>query len=747
MKKFILIFIISLLTSKVCGQSFGPFCNSDELLQKFLQLHPNYLDTISNFPSLNAQYKGSVAAEEDFTIFIPVVFHIVYNNNFPAINITDAQIATQMFALNYAFSNSNSHALGVNTKIQFCLAKRDPNGNTSTGITRFSAGQNDYVIRSTNSDESTIRSIDYWPSNKYLNIWVCDLKEEVFDLMTQTNVIGDLKGRSTFPFTLGHNDGILLNYKYCGNNYGTANITNFNHGKILVHEAGHWLGLFHTFQDSYPMPPGACGNCTGGSSAGDQMPDTPPQRGESLLKDPYWLTAVDLTKRYTCDLNCTSASPLISAENYMDYNYTQYMNYFSQNQKERMRFNLITYRNHFYYYSKNNPSILPIECNESFTYQGENGNGVTGSCEHKKYPDEWFRMNGSENPLIELCEGVDPIVNRFNPTTGTCLKHVCHYVRKDCGSSDNFACTGFCSTSILGRCTWACDQVGACTCCDYRQSYFFSIYYNCDENFNCANEILSGNWITYKCYGENVPQNFNVASILGFNMASQSRYKIKFAMHDENGVWRQGVKLLRYIPANVNISNNLANPNNILMNVKAVNDINISSSVGPDISFVAGNQISLLPGTIIAGVNSFNIDNVTCSSSQFRLVNNVSPTKQDSIENMLSGSPTNSQNTLDEMNGYNILVNEMKAKELALRKTEANFIIVESPSADGLFSIETRADGVGVMSVYDCNGKLIVVSNKDSKSIVLDLSQFENGIYLLKLDTGENQYSRKLIKG
>lgn len=71
-------------------------------------------------------------------------------------------------------------------------------------------------------------------------------------------------GFGTFPFSYQSDpasDGVLLRY----DTVPGGSLSVFNTGKILVHEIGHWVGLYHTFQ----------GGCD--AVQGDYVPDTPPE--------------------------------------------------------------------------------------------------------------------------------------------------------------------------------------------------------------------------------------------------------------------------------------------------------------------------------------------------------------------------------------------------------------------------------------------------------------------------------------
>ena len=294
---FFILFIGQLSAQKrICGtMDYLEFSKSqDPMLEQKMQNNENILQQMI----LN-QSENSISN----IITIPVVFHIVYNNTNE--NISDLQIQSQIDILNEDFRRTNADAsntpsafqsLAADTEIEFCLANTDPNGNSTSGITRTQTSQSSF---STNDGVkfSSSGGFDAWNTSEYLNFWVCDIS-------------GGILGYAQFPGGTANTDGVVCDYAYVGN-IGTAT-SPYNLGRTATHEVGHWLNLRHIWGDSN------CGD--------DYCNDTPEHSGSNYGCPNYPSTS-------SCNGNGSNGDMFM---NYMDYTDDNCMNMFTQDQKNRM---------------------------------------------------------------------------------------------------------------------------------------------------------------------------------------------------------------------------------------------------------------------------------------------------------------------------------------------------------------------------------------------------------------------------
>ena len=287
---------------------------------------------------------------------IPVVVHVIHKNNEAegvGSNISYEQIQSQIDALNAAFNkdyiNYNKQLHGqyaVNTGIKFCLAEIPrtsvyngewAGGNTQCGVMRYPVDQNDPIHKFNGiAEENSLLNLTHnnfihnysnreFPFDMYLNIWL--VSEICFANCQYSGYATMYQGHAT-PL-----DGIVFRADNFGDNtiYGN-NYTLESHstqGKILAHEVGHYLGLFHT-QNSYPS---IAIECVGINSAtckieGDFCCDTPPTKDLG-----YHGGAIP-----------SSCGVPSQVENYMSYSDDLYMNTFTNDQSNLMTKTLDNFR-------------------------------------------------------------------------------------------------------------------------------------------------------------------------------------------------------------------------------------------------------------------------------------------------------------------------------------------------------------------------------------------------------------------
>jgi hypothetical protein len=143
----------------------------------------------------------------------------------------------------------------------------------------------------------------------------------------QMNVIingCDLLGQASLPFEEDtyrtKYDHVIIN-RYSLNGKKVPGSKTVMEGDTLIHEMGHYFGLYHTFHST--IDSGCAIEPFDGCSEGDLVNDTPPQR---------------FCHQYDCDNkdSCTYDSVKDDIKNYMGYNPDYCMSYFTNGQYIRM---------------------------------------------------------------------------------------------------------------------------------------------------------------------------------------------------------------------------------------------------------------------------------------------------------------------------------------------------------------------------------------------------------------------------
>jgi hypothetical protein len=107
-------------------------------------------------------------------------------------------------------------------------------------------------------------------------------------------------------------------------------------------------------------------------------------------------------------------------------------------------------------------------------------------------------------------------------------------------------------------------------------------------------------------------------------------------------------------------------------------------------------------------------------------------------------------NTAEIYFDYNapIVTNEVVTTVTALGKSgveNAVASIYPNPTTDG-FTVETRADIIRSVSIYNLIGQLVQSVDADQTRVSVDTSGLQSGTYVVSIKTDKGKLSKKLIK-
>ncbi len=349
-------------------------CGHFSLMEAKNQQIVNYIESMDQ---QMLQIKKNIAHQkemrsfgEDEVVKIQMVFHVVYNNEDE--NIPDSVLYNQVKILNESFRRTNADTVNTrsefrnlvgDSKIEFELAQKDPAGNPSNGIVRHSTNveyfggilpyaahqQQEIVDWITDSlyynlfriTKDGLGGSDAWDTDRYFNVWIGDLRifepkfnnfEELVFFALGTPPMEKMLHwpDSVMEVFKDFEQGVLIHYPIVGGNnpnllpppYQPYNNL-VKSGKVLVHEAGHYLGLRHIWGD---------GDC----SFDDFIDDTP-----NANSDSQWACNHN---RNTCVDDIFGLDLPDMVENYMDYSNGACQNSFTKGQIEMMRYILAQYR-------------------------------------------------------------------------------------------------------------------------------------------------------------------------------------------------------------------------------------------------------------------------------------------------------------------------------------------------------------------------------------------------------------------
>ena len=354
MRTFIFSLVCSLtLVMGIQTQAQTEHCLTDAVHQAQIETSPDYARNFEAVREAVMTMRANAQRNADSTVTtLPVVVHVIHTGSAIGVaeNISDAQITSAIEGMNDDFrkaANTPGDGIGVDTRIQFELAKRTPSGEPTNGIVRVDgsvlAGYAEGGIRNApgvaGADEADVKGLTTWYGEDYINIFV----------VTEINDNDGLGGTQGFAYTgptFDEKDGIVVLY----NAFGLVGELKAGRdmNRTITHEMGHHLSLYHTFYNTT--------SCTSESDCdvqGDEVCDTPPTRSNNQ--------------------GCNQAvCEGAQVENYMDYTPQECKNAFTAGQTTRMHACLESVRQSLL----TSPALTPV-VDKDLTVSGVSNLGST----------------------------------------------------------------------------------------------------------------------------------------------------------------------------------------------------------------------------------------------------------------------------------------------------------------------------------------------------------------------------------
>ena len=395
-------------------------CKTDVVNNNYAKLHPEYQELRARYEQeyFKAVRSGAIQRTKRAGIVtIPIVFHVMHDGDAygTGSNISDEQIQSAVDGMNIQYRNLNPDGStfdpdGIDLEFEFCLAKRDPNGNPTSGINRVDVTQSIANYETTGitspGNEQQVKALSRWDNKVYYNVWV------VASIDGANPYGGGTKGYAYFPGAGANVDGTVVLFNSTGYDPdGSLGFDLFGAGDngTMVHEIGHAFSLNHTWNGAGRGSNGGCGSGAEGNclTEGDLVCDTDPH--ESHLG----------TCKSSTDLNpCNGNQPFgdfNEVRNYM--NYTNCANpIFTPGQRDRVRNALENQRSYF-----DNPGQTPDVCVPVFQFDASIDNLVAPKgffCDADVAGKIILKNNGQDNiTSVDIEYGVDgTVMNTFTWT-------------------------------------------------------------------------------------------------------------------------------------------------------------------------------------------------------------------------------------------------------------------------------------------------------------------------------------------